>query len=286
MPPRVAAITMAYNEAVFLPIWASHYARQVGADHCYVVDHGSSEPLVLPPGVNVLRLPRSPHDDAKRATFISDLARSLLSYYDWVSYTDCDELLLADPARFANLPAFCQESSLGTVHAVGLDIQHVPGLEPAFDPRRRVGQQRRWARFTSAMCKPALTRQVVRWPAGFHSSDRPLAFAPLFLFHLHWADRQAGMDRLAKTRSMAWGGDPSAGSHQRLGDDAWLCLFDGMATLPRVETVVFDIAADPIREWLTATVRSSIAASPPYSFDLHVNAAELWAIPEHFRARL
>ena len=98
MPPKVAAITMVYNEAALLPVWARHYVKQVGADHCYVIDHGSTDALVLPRGVNQLRLPRSPHDDLRRAGFISKLTTSLLAYYDWVIYTDVDELLVADPA--------------------------------------------------------------------------------------------------------------------------------------------------------------------------------------------
>ena len=48
---------MAYNEQAYLPIWARHYARQVGADHCYVVDHGSTDTVKLPPGVRLDNAP-------------------------------------------------------------------------------------------------------------------------------------------------------------------------------------------------------------------------------------
>jgi hypothetical protein len=286
MPPKVAAITMAYNEAVLLPLWGRHYVRQVGADHCYVIDHGSHEPLHLPPGVNVLRLPRSPHDDPRRAAFISQFAASLLKYYDWIIHTDVDELVLADPQRYPDLPSFCAAAEAPTITAIGLDVQHVPALEAPLNPKRPVGEQRGWVRFTSAMCKPVLSRQAQTWAPGFHCSDQRLVFDQLYLFHLHWADRDLGLQRLAKTRAMPWG-DPSFGAHQRVTDSEWRALFDGMASFPAVENPAFDPSLPPLQPWLQR-VEDSVADHPAqnYKVDLHMNGAELWAIPPRFRARL
>ncbi len=286
MPPKVAAVTMVYNEAALLPVWTRHYARQVGADHCYVVDHGSSEPLALPPGVNMLRLPRSPHDDPRRARFISQLTSSLLEYYDWVIHTDVDELVLADPRQFANLPDFCRAAADGTVSAIGFDIQHVPAIEPPLDPALSIGSQRGWARFTSAMCKPVLSRQPLEWAPGFHCSNQPVAFASLYLFHLHWADRGIGLQRLGKTRAMPWA-EGDFGAHQRLEDRQWSSLFDDMANLPRVEPDNFHPDLPPLRDWLRRLADSSVGRErETYTFDLHVNAPELWPLPVEFRARL
>ena len=286
MSPKLAAVTMAYNEAAFLPVWARHYARQVGADHCYVVDHGSTELPALPSGINVLRLPRSPQDDGRRAGFISELTKSLLSYFDWVLYSDVDELVLADPRRHANLQAFCETAQPGTLSAVGLDVQHLPDIEPPFDPALPVGAQRGWVRFTSSMCKPVLTRVPVNYAPGFHCSDQPLAFGQLYLFHLHWADRDLGLRRLAKTRSMPWA-DDRFGAHQRISDREWGTIFDGMAQLPRRALADFDPAHAPIQPWLQHTINSAAGRQDStHSFDLHVNAPELWPIPSHFRARL
>ncbi len=286
MLPKIAAITMVYNEAVWLPVWARHYTRQVGADQCYVLDHGSTEPLATPPGMNVVRLPRSPHDDSRRAQFVSKFAASLLDYYDWVIYTDVDELVLADPRYHANLPAFCSTATTDTISAIGLDVQHVPPLEPRLDPALPVGAQRGWVRFTSAMCKPVLTRTRLAWAPGFHSSDQPLGFASLYLFHLHWADHDLGLQRLAKTRSMPWA-NVSYGAHQRVSDNEWSTMFKGMSQLPRLPSAEFDPSTPPIRTWLDRTVASSKGrGGQTYAFDLHLNAAELWPIPSCFRAKL
>jgi hypothetical protein len=277
---------MAYNEAALLPIWAKHYARQVGADHCYVIDHGSTQPLALPAGINVLRLPRSPHDDQRRAGFVGKFTASLLDYYDWVIHTDVDELVLADPLQYDNLPAFCAATRQSTVCAIGLDIQQVPALEPTLDPTRPIGAQRGWVRFTSAMCKPVLTRVPLVWAPGFHCADQQLGFGQLFLFHLHWADRALGIERLGKTRTMPWA-DLGFGGHQRISDPQWTTIFDGMAALPRAAPVPFDMAVPPLRTWLDRTMASGGGREgETYTIDLHLNAAELWPIPPHFRERL
>jgi Glycosyl transferase family 2 len=286
MLPKVAAITMVYNEPVFLPFWTRHYARQVGADHCYVVNHGSDMPLTVPPGVNVLRLPRSPHDDPKRAQFIASFTASLLQYYDWVIHTDVDEIVLADPHDHRDLTGYCATTALETVTAIGLDVQHVPELETPLDPGRRLGEQRGWVRFTSAMCKPVLTRRALDWAPGFHCADAPLVFDRLYLFHLHWADRAAGLARLTKTRTMPWASE-AFGAHQRITDAQWAALFDGMASLPRCEPATFAPNLPPIAGWLDRTRHSMEGREgQTYTLDLAVNAAELWAIPRRFRDRL
>ena len=286
MPPKVAAVTMSYNEAAYLPVWAKHYARQVGADHCYVVDHGSTEPLALPQGVNVIRIPRSPHDDLKRALFISSLVEGLLEYYEWVVYTDVDELVLADPARYRDLPSFCQHVQNDTVTAIGLDVQQVPLLEPAMDTRRSLGAQRGWVRFTSAMCKPVLTRKPLVWSPGFHSADTTLNFSSLYLFHLHWADETIGMQRLEKTRAMPWRSH-AFGAHQRVANAHWTQTFNGMAAFDRRDAISFDPEQAPLAPWLARTEASTIGRErEAYAIDLSINAAELWAIPPAFRTRL
>lgn len=285
MHPKVAALTMVYNERAYLQIWARHYARQVGADHCYVIDHGSTESLLFPPGVNVIRLPRSPHDDWRRALFISSFVEGLLEYFDWVIHTDVDELVIPDPNFHANLPIFCSSTAVDTVTTIGFDIQHLPDSESVLKPELPVGPQRRWMRFTSAMCKPVLTRRPLIWSPGFHCADTPVAFSTLYLFHLRWVDWQIGMTRLAKTRIMPWA-NQEFGAHQRISDREWAELFTAMAGFERITLPVApDI--EPLSTWLARTISSTVGREGDvYKLDLHINATELVEIPTRFRERL
>ena len=50
---RVAALTMMHNETVWAPVWARHYAREVGAENCLVLDHGSTDGSTDGLGVHV-----------------------------------------------------------------------------------------------------------------------------------------------------------------------------------------------------------------------------------------
>jgi hypothetical protein len=282
---KVAAVTMAYNEPDYLPIWARHYARQVGGRHCYVIDHGSDDGSTDNFGeVNVARIPRSPQDDGRRTRFMSRFAASLLDWYDWVIHTDVDEIVLADPRFHPTLVDYCAGGPPEVVTAVGFNLHHLPESEPAIDLGRPIKEQRSWVRFTGAMCKPVLIRRAVDWVPGFHcASDAPVVFDQLFLFHLRWSDRDLGLKRLAKTRAMAWA-DPAAGAWQRVDDTEFISLFDLFARLPRREGVGFDIGIPPLKDAVQGFLATQKGREHErYKIDLDFNVDELWPLPPRFR---
>ena len=283
MPLRVAAVTMTFNEPDWLPIWARHYASELGATNCYVVDHGSTDGSTAGLGaVNVMRIPRSPQDDERRAAFMSEFCGSLLRWYDAVLHSDVDEIVVADPRRHAGLLSFCEADRSTVVTATGLDVVHLPATERALNLALPVTRQRRWLRFSSAMCKPVLVREPVRWTPGFHTVETDPAFGDLFLFHLRYSDLGRGLSRLAKTRVQPWSGD-DAGAHQRVGDDAWRAMLYAIAGLPRVSVATLDPSEVPVATWLDR-VRASTAGrgGERYRIDLHLFGNELWRLPNLF----
>jgi hypothetical protein len=278
---------MAYNEPDFLPIWRRHYARQIGEANCVVVDHGSDDGSTADLGAaRVIRLPRSPLDEAWRARLIGDLCAELLGEYDAVIHADADELLLADPARFGDLADYAARMPGEAVTAIGLDVQHLPDEEPAFDFARSVGAQRRWARFAASMCKPALVRRPMAWAPGFHcAAEVPVSFDALYLFHLRYVDLDRGLARLAKTRSMPQA-SAQANQHHRVADAAWEGMVRRIAELPHA-SIAFDAATPPIADWL-GRLRASMAGrdAETYRYDLGLAGDALWEIPADFRAGL
>ena len=279
---QLAAVTMVYNEPVWAPAWARHYAGQVGAEHCLVLDHGSDDGSTDGLPVPVRRLPRSPLDDAWRVEQVAAVVQELLGRYDAVVHTDADELLVADPARYPDLRACAAAARHPAVTAIGLDVQHLPEEEPALDPHAPFGPQRRWVRFSAAMCKPALVRRAVHWAPGFHCCDAPLVTDGLYLLHMRYADLGLGLRRLARTRGQAFS-SPDIAGHQRVPDAAFAGMVRAIAGLPRRDAGL-DPDAPPLRPWLDQ-LRASRAAREGelYKLDLSLSGDELWRLPDRFR---
>lgn len=250
---RVAAVTMVYNEPIFTPIWLRHYGSQVGIDSLYVIDHGSDDYSTADIAANVVRIPRSPMDDKKRASFLSEFCSSLLHWYDAVIYADSDEILIADPGRFGSLVDFCEKTPFDVVTSIGFNIYDQMDGEP-LNLLGGLLRQRPWVRFAIPMCKPLVSRKPISWAPGFHDSNHALNFDGLFLFHLRYFDKQALLSKLNKTRSMAWANEVY-GSHQRMSDEDSTAMLTAVAGLPRFDGCTFK-ADDPhvaqFTDWISA----------------------------------
>jgi hypothetical protein len=274
---------MVYNEPDFLPLWLKHYGGQVGAAHCYVIDHGSDDgSAAAVPDVNFIRLPRTPHDDTKRAALVANIVSLLLGIYDAVIHTDVDEIVFADPRRYSSLQEFCAANQNAVITAHGFDVLHMRGAEADFDPARPVLAQRHWARFSNAMCKPVLVRKPVTWAPGFHCTDESVVFGDLFLFHLRWFDFNMALRRLQRSRAQAWA-DPQAAPWQRVPDSEYDNSFNHFLKLPRDETCAFQPAEPPLRDAVDAVLLSQIGRQNDlYRIELSGPPAPVLRIPDSF----
>ena len=285
MKGRLAALTMVYNEPFFLPLWIRHYARQVGPENCYVIDHGSDDGSTENLPVTVLPRPRTVRDEYDRVRQVQAEVARLLERYDAVIHADVDEWFLPHPSHAATLADYAPGAP-PVVTGFGLELQHLPGEEPPINPARPLGEQRQWVRFAAAMCKPGLVRRVVDWSPGFHSSDAPLVFHHLFLVHLRYVDLAQGLHRLADTRSQHVA-LPAAHTHQRVSDTEFQVMMENVANLPRSEPATFDIAAPPLRTWADAVRQArSEREADQFKLDLSVHGGELWSLPLAFRTCL
>jgi hypothetical protein len=273
---RVCAVTNVFNEAFNLPIWLRHYGAQVGIENCLVVDHGSNDGSTADlGGAGVIRLPRSPFNDHKRARMIAGLVGSLLPAYDAMLYSDCDELLVADPAKYANLVAFCEAFEGKAATAIGLNVIHHLGLHNPIRLDRPLLGQRSLVQFVSPMCKTLLTKVPITWTGGFHASSQPVRFDDLYLFHIRWIDLGESIKRLATTRAIEFS-DDRAGLHQRADYMRFVEIFQRMANLPVSEN--FDLAD------LLNRVRAAAALNDAgvYALKPDVRSEGLLRVPERF----
>ncbi|MFO1068244.1 MAG: glycosyltransferase family 2 protein [Geminicoccaceae bacterium] len=213
---RVCAITMVYNEFFSLPVWLRHYGRQVGAQNLIVLDNGSDDGSTADLGAaGHILLPRgAAFNEAHRMKLITELANNLLNYFDAVIYTDCDEMLVADPAYYADLSDYCEQMTLPVAHAIGLNIRQNIKSEGSLDLSQPILRQRRCVQFVSPMCKPLIIRKPVSWGGGFHCCEHMPTYGHLYLFHLRHADLEFSLRRLAITREITFA-RAGAATHQK-----------------------------------------------------------------------
>jgi len=206
---RIAAITMVFNEPVFLPIWLNHYGMEFNHNNLFVVDHGSTDGSIDAARIaNLIRQPRGALDEDKRSALISTLHERLLSYYDVVIYTDVDELLVLDPATEQHLADYLSRMPWDQVSPIGMNVLHRVGLERPLDLNQPLFHQRRFVQCDPKYFKPIVARVPMRWNAGFHRSQlEPRCDANLFLFHLRAMDigiassRVENLNRIAFSRN-------------------------------------------------------------------------------------
>lgn len=281
---RVAAVTMVYNEPEYLPIWCRYYGHQLGPQNCYIIDHGSDDGSTRDlMGFNVLRIPRSPKDNAKRTRFVSRLCSNLLEWYDWVLHSDVDEIVLADMRKYSGLREYLRGCPHEVVNAIGADVVHDVVNEDEMDLDRPVLEQRRWMRFSSSMCKPVAAKRPLEWSPGFHSADGPVSFDALYLLHLRYFDLKLGLRRLKQTRSMAWSSE-QAGRHQRVADEEFDRMLRSWGRLPR-SAEGDGAAAHAALDRYVARVKESEKdwRHVTYNLDIHIFGDELLFIPPEFR---
>jgi hypothetical protein len=276
---------MCFNEPDFLPLWLKYYMKQVPVEHLYIIDHGSTDNSTfgLSPA-NVIRIPRSPLDETQRADFISDFCNSLLHWYDFVAYTDIDEILVADPRYYADLVALCRNTPYEVTTALGMHVAHVTQDEPVLVPMAPIFWQRQWALAVGSMSKPALIRRPVRWGPGFHYANAPSELGDLFLFHLAYCDIPTVRRRQRKRLGVERVSDH--GMHHGTGEEQFIKHIESWSKLARIEAVDLGRGCTERANFVSRMFATNLAGNSSNQIDAMVNGSGLWKIPDRFLDRL
>ena len=227
---KIAIITMVYNESVNLPIWVRHYRRTAPNANLFVIDHSSDDGSTANLyGVTKIPLPRDELDERDRTFFINSLQQGFLRYYDIVIYTDCDELLVPDPTKSANLDTYLWDRPYSYASPIGINVLHIADIEPAIDFTRPLLLQRRYGQFQSNMCKPLVTRVALTWEPGFHScNQRPNIDKSLYLFHIKQIDKGEALRRQHIVQQLPWSAaaiEAKHSAHHRYDDERFVREF-------------------------------------------------------------
>ncbi len=280
---KIAAVTMAYNEPDLLPIWLRYYGSQVGADRCYVIDHGSDDGCMAGVAANVVRIPRRPFDEAVRSNFVSDFCSSLLHWYDWVIYSDCDEMLVVDPARYRSLAEYCAGDRPDVVTTYPFNMVHRLHHEAAIDLSQPILEQRQWGFAVASMAKPLLTRIPIRWTPGFHTSQAPIVFDGLTNFHLAHIDLQMTLRRQAKRRATTMN-KKKPDHHHKMTDEDLYRMMEGWSRMPPAAEVTLDADCPYMTEFTNRILASQARHEGAlYKIDMNIWGDKLLRVPTRFR---
>ena len=260
--------------------WRCYYLATSDAK---IVHHRRGSTDESPGGYpNVLSLPRGAYDAIERSAFVSAFARALLTRYDTVIYTDCDEIVVPDLSKYSGLGDYLARNSRDFVTCIGLNVVHILSDDAPIDVSQPILAQRRYAVFRSPTCKPAVTRIPLRWTPGFHACDHPHVFDPdLYLFHLPLMDYGLAVERHRLNAAVPHPDGPAGnmGAHWRYPMSQFVreSFLDPMNALQSRGVGPFDFTAEI--EGITggAFLKDGYWHSP-------MNIVKLVEIPEHLRA--
>lgn len=281
---RIAAMTFVLNEFTNLPIWIRHYGGNFGHENLFVVDRGSDDGSTLDLGrINKIRVPRDAFDEHQKTNFLASMQRGLLEYYDAVVYTDCDEIIVPDPARYAGLRQYIETRDFEYATCVGLNIHHVLTREPPLDFTRPILEQRKYAILRVPTCKTAISRIRLNWLPGFHVCDKPPKIDPdLFLFHTRAMDYASLIQRHLFYLQIEWSERSLAanfGAHARYALDRIVreAFLDPINAVESGRDEPFDFTAE------IAQIHESVVERNGY-YGTSLSLGKLVTIPERFSA--
>lgn len=221
----LAVFTMVYNEHRMLPLWVRYYGQQVGAENLFILDHGSDNLPELP-GCHVIPLRRTELDEIDRCRQVQVFQKKLLRSYQSVLFTDCDEFLVADPARYTSLRDYAAHAPAASVRCIGVDVMECEPNLPPVQWDKPILQQRPYGAVRIWSCKTLLSSVPLTWEPGFHKCKEPAMLdAALWMFHLKYADQSSVLERLACTRGLPWSARARTlhhGESHRMPDQALL----------------------------------------------------------------
>jgi hypothetical protein len=176
-----------------LPRWIEYYGKQVGVDNLLVLDDNSSDKSTEDLRCSVIKLPEHPWKQSwgiSRVGLGNRIAEGFLTFYDVVIFTDVDEFLVPDPAKYSGLVDYLAANPEPDVVApLGVNVLHNPAVESELNDTEPILRQRTFVKFAPGMCKPLIKRASVNWSTAFHGVTVPFSIDPdLLLIHLKYYD--------------------------------------------------------------------------------------------------
>lgn len=199
------AFTVVQNDMVILELWLSYYRQFF--DRIHIIGNGTREQyrdyfdkLNAQEGVTAEILDLFYDDSDRTLGVVRERSDIFHKEHTWVLYSDCDEIVIPDPEKYADLRDFMKKSPDIETYCEGYDIIQVEG-EEAIDYNKPYLRQRSYWSRNESYNKPLLSRRPIYWVAGYHkegdmSDDESKAIKDtgLYLLHLKYSDMSSQRD--------------------------------------------------------------------------------------------
>ncbi|MEO0343641.1 MAG: glycosyltransferase family 2 protein [Pseudomonadota bacterium] len=285
-----AAITMVYQDYVFLKRWLGYYGAQFGRENLYILNHGDDAGVrELAQGANLIPVPR-PEDksrfDNRRWAALSSYANGLTFYYNWIICGDVDELVIVHPDKKLALIEYLNAkldlpNAPKVISPFAIEIVHTPALEAdALEEDAPILALRRNFRINTNYAKPCITRRPVQFSKGGHGCNiEDVTLDPdLFLLHLRYFDDALSRARLLSRKS--WIEDkngPLEGSERsKQSWDAGVESFDNLSKRTPVAV------QSEFPEIVDMMVKGRMRASTGNWFWKNYRSKDLYRLPDSF----
>ena len=192
----LGVMTMAYQDHFFVERWYRYWSAQIGAENLYLLSHGN-DPMhrEIARDANVIHIPRDVgmfKFDVRRWRSMGFIASGLLEFYKWMIISDVDEIVIADPASAASVPAWLTQNfgdaltAPRNISPLCLDLLHLPQEEPEkITADATILSRRRIFRPNWNYSKPLLVGAPVSYGPGGHRNTLGPRFMPADLYTLH-----------------------------------------------------------------------------------------------------
>lgn len=209
MKKKFCVFTFVKNEQVFLPIWLNYYSRIFNEEDIYVIDHDSTDGSIES-CEQKYRFTRIPihwgyYDAPWKTKQVCSFQKELLKEYEYVLYTDADEIIVPDPAKYSGLMEYIQKMKGDTIVCTGFNLIHLQEKEAPIDLDQPILKQRSYWYPDRHYNKPLISRVSLEWCPGFHWADNCVKRDPdLWLLHLHKMDFDLCWSKHQEIAKMKW----------------------------------------------------------------------------------
>lgn len=185
-------ITYANNAEGWFDYFYNYYSKSVGCDAIYIVTPKPNDFKAYKIG-GIISAQNLIYDDKTIASIFSDLSKTLKNYYKWTLVCDVDEIIMPLPENGKNLLDYVAslDDAISPVISLGMDVIQAAD-EGDFDFSLPISSSRKYAILNSAMCKPHLSNNEIKYSGGQHYCNYQCNFKSnsngLVTLHLKYAD--------------------------------------------------------------------------------------------------